>query len=375
MTKPISTTKRNSSMRRLIAGLGLAAMLLSPAFAQNPQQPGQGGQNRQQARAATPAKTLDAVRARGHLLCGVNGTLAGFSAPDPAGRMGGLDADFCRAVAAAVFGDAEKVRFLPQTTVEAGLEALAARRIDVLARNATITLSRDAGRPVTPTAVIFYDGMSFLVPRRLNVTSPRQLRDKTVCWAGAEGAGTAGDNIASFNARHGLNLTIRRFDTQAQVVTAMEAGNCDAFAADGGALASRRVTDFQAPDQWLVLAEVISREPLAPYVHAGDDEWRGLVFWVTQALIGAEYFGITSANLIQNLGNPEQRVRQLLGLVPGFGRPLRLPDDWAARVISSVGNYGEIFERNLGRQSVFGMDRGLNDQWTRGGLIYGFPTR
>ncbi len=366
-------------MRRLIAGLGLAALLLSPAFAQNAPQPtqggGQGGQNRQQARPAAPAKTLDAVRARGHLLCGVNGSLAGFSAPDPAGRMRGLDADFCRAVAAAVFGDAEKVRFLPQATVEAGLDALAARQIDILARNATVTLSRDAGRPVTPSAVIFYDGMAFLVPRNLNVTSPRQLRDKTVCWAGAAGAGTGGDNIAAFNGRHGLNLTIRRFDMPAEVVTAMEAGTCQAFAADGGALASRRITDFRNPDQWLVLAEVISREPLAPFVHAGDDDWRGLVFWVTHVLIGAEYFGVTSANLIENLGNPDQRVRQMLGLAPGFGRPLRLPDDWAARVISSVGNYGEIFERNLGRASVFGMDRGLNDQWTRGGLIYGFPTR
>ncbi|MBX9751264.1 MAG: transporter substrate-binding domain-containing protein [Roseococcus sp.] len=362
-------------MRRLIAGLGLAALLLSPASAQNAQQPAQGGQNRQQARPAAPAKTLDAVRTRGHLLCGVNGGLAGFSAPDTTGRMRGLDADFCRAVAAAALGDAEKVRFLPQATVETGLDALAARQIDVLARNATVTLSRDAGRPVTPSAVIFYDGMGFLVPRSLNVSSPRQLRDRTVCWAGAAGAGTGGDNLTGFNGRHGLNLTIRRFDTPAEVVAAMEAGTCHAFAADGGALASRRVTDFRNPDQWLVLAEVISREPLAPFVHAGDDDWRGLVFWVTHVLIGAEHFGVTSANLIESLGNPDQRVRQMLGLVPGFGRPLRLPDDWAARVIGSVGNYGEIFDRNLGRASVFGMDRGLNDQWTRGGLIYSFPTR
>ena len=362
-------------MRRLIAGLALAALLLSPAFAQSPQPPGQGGQNRQQARPAAPAKTLDAVRARGHLLCGVNGGLAGFSAPDTTGRMRGLDADFCRAVAAAVFGDPEKVRFLPQATVEAGLDALAARQIDILARNATVTLTRDAGRPVTPSAVIFYDGMGFLVPRHLNVSSPRQLRDKTVCWAGAAGPGTGGDNIAAFSGRHQLNLTIRRYDSPAQVVTAMESGECDAFAADGGALASRRVTDFRSPDQWLVLAEVISREPLAPFVRAGDEDWRVLVFWVTHVLIGAEYFDINSANLIENLASPDERVRQMLGLVPGFGRPLRLPDDWGARVISSVGNYGEIFERNLGRQSVFGMDRGLNDQWTRGGLIYSFPTR
>lgn len=358
-------------MRRLIASLGLAALLASPAAAQNTGQP---GQNRPQARPAA-AKTLDAVRARGHLLCGVNGSLAGFSAPDPSGRMRGLDADFCRAVAAAVLGDADKVRFLPQTTVEAGLDALAARQIDILARNATVTLSRDAGRPVTPTAVTFYDGMGFLVPQALNVTSPRQLGGRTVCWAGAAAAGAAGDNLTGFNARHGLNLTIRRYDTPAEVVAAMESGGCEAFAADRGALSTRRVIDFRSPDNWVVLAEVISREPLAPYVRADDEDWRGLVFWVTHTLLGAEYFGVTSANLVESLGNPEIRVRQMLGVVPGFGRPFRLPDDWGARVIGAVGNYGEIFERNLGRQSIIGMDRGLNDQWTRGGLMYGFPTR
>jgi general L-amino acid transport system substrate-binding protein len=362
-------------MRRLFAGLGLAALLTAPVGLAHAQNATQGGQNRQQARPAAPATTLDAVRQRGHLLCGVNGGLAGFSAPDPAGVMRGFDADFCRAVAAAALGDAEKVRFLPQATVEAGLDALAARRIDVLARNATVTLTRDAGRPVVPTAVTFFDGMSFLVGRSLNVTSPRQLRGRTVCWAGAEGPGTAGDNIVGFSTRHGLDFTIRRFDTPAEVISAMEAGTCHAFAADGGALASRRVTDFRAPDQWMVLAEVISREPLAPFVHASDDEWRGLVFWTTHVLLGAEYFGVTSANLAENLGNPDVRVRQMLGVLPGFGRPMRLPDDWAARIIASVGNYGEIFERNLGRASVFGMDRGLNDQWTRGGLMYSFPTR
>jgi general L-amino acid transport system substrate-binding protein len=372
MTTQTTMTLGKRIMRRLIAGFGLAALLILPALAQNAPQ---GGQPRQQARPAAPTKTLDVVRARGHLLCGVNGGLAGFSAPDSAGVMRGLDADFCRAVAAAVFGDAEKVRFLPQTTVEAGLDALAARQIDILARNATVTLTRDAGRPVTPTAVLFFDGMGFLVPRSLNVTSPRQLRGRTVCWAGAVGAGTAGDNIAAFSGRHELNLTIRRFDQPAEVVAAMEAGECHAFAADSGALASRRVTDFRAPDQWLVLAEVISREPLAPYVRAGDEDWRVLVFWVTHVLLGAEYFGVTSANLMENFGNPDLRIRQMLGVVPGFGRPLGLPDDWAARMLGSVGNYGEIFERNLGRQSIIGMDRGLNDQWTRGGLMYSFPTR
>ncbi|UPY37698.1 transporter substrate-binding domain-containing protein [Sediminicoccus sp. KRV36] len=368
-------------MRRLIASLGLAALLITPAVAQPAPQANQaqgaqaqGGQNRQQARAA-PARTLDAVRRRGHLLCGVNGSLVGFSAPDPAGQMRGLDADFCRAVAAAVFGDAEKVRFLPQLTVEGGLDALTARQIDVLARNATVTLSRDGSRPVIPTAVLFYDGMGFLVPRSLNVTSARQLRDKTVCWAGAAGPGTAGDALTAYGERHGLGLTIRRYEQPAQVVAAMEAGECHAFAADSGALVARRVTEFRVPENWLVLADIVSREPLSPFVRADDEDWRALVFWVMHVLTGAEYLGVSSANLIENLGNPDPRIRQMLAVEPGFGRTLRLPDNWAARVISTVGNYGEIFERNLGRQSVIGMDRGLNDQWTRGGLIYSFPTR
>lgn len=359
-------------MRRFMAGLALAALLATPGMAQNTPQ---GAQNRQQARPAAPASVLDAVRARGQLLCGVNGGLAGFSAPDPAGRMRGLDADFCRAVAAAVLGDAEKVRFLPHATVEAGLDALAARQVDILARNATVTFSRDAGRPVIPTAVLFYDGMGFMVPRRLGVSSPRQLGGRTVCWAGAEGAGTAGVNLDAFASRTGTALTIRRFDTPAQAVAATEAGECHAFAADYGALSARRVTDFRTPDDWLVLPEVISREPLAPYVRAGDEDWRLLVFWVGHVLTGAEYLGISSANLIEKLGTTDLRERQFLGLAPGMGRHLRLPDDWAARIISTVGNYGEIFERNLGRQSIIGMDRGLNDQWTRGGLIYSFPMR
>ena len=305
----------------------------------------------------------------------MNGELAGFSVPDPSGTMRGLDADLCRAVAAAIFGDIGKVRFLPQMTVEAGLDALAAARIDLLARNATVTMSRDAGRPVTPTAIYFYDGLGFLVQQALNVTSPRQLGERTICWAGAEGPGTAADNLTALAGRQNLTVTIRRFDTSAQAVAAMEAGECQAFAADAGALATRRVTDFREPGHWIVLAEIISREPLAPYVRANDQHWRDLVFWTQQLLFGAEYFGVTSTNLVSRLGDPDLRVRQFLGVEPGFGRHLRLSDNWGAQVISLVGNYGEIFERNLGRASIVGMERGLNAQWTQGGLIYSLPTR
>jgi general L-amino acid transport system substrate-binding protein len=366
MNTPITSKPARGLIKGLALVLGLAAIATAPAYAQTAPQ----GPTTQRA-----PNTLEAVRARGHLLCGVNGDLAGFSAPDPAGRMRGLEADFCRAIAAAIFGDPEKLRFVNKDTIEAGLDALAARRIDVLARGASATFSRDAGRPVTPTAVLFYDGMGFLVPRGLNVTSPRQMRGKTICWAGSPGAGTAGDNLIGFSGRHGLNLTIRRFDQPAEAVAATQAGSCDAFAGGTGALASRRVTDFDVPEQWLVLPEVISLEPLTPYVRADDENWRGLVFWVTHVLIAAEYLGVTSVNVTENLGNPDARVRQMLGVEPGFGRPLGLPDNWAARLITAVGNYGELFDRSLGHQSILAMDRGLNDQWTRGGLLYSFPTR
>lgn len=360
-------------MRRFFAplgaALGLAALLATPVLAQAPRP-----------QAAAPARqsasTLDQVKARGMLSCGVNGVLPGFSAPDPGGTIRGFDADFCRAIAAAVLGDAGKVRFVNQASAEAGLDALAARQIDLLARNTTATLGRDSGRPVTAGPVIFYDGMGFLVQRAMGISTPRALGGRTVCWAGAEGAqGGAEDNLAGFQRRHSLTWTVRRYDSQPEVVAAMNKGECDAFAADAGALAARRVTDFQEPDRWTVLPEIISSEPLVPWIRANDEAWRDLIFWAAQALIEAEAFGITSQNVAQSLTHSDWRVRRLLGVESDLGRSFNLPNTWAARMIAAVGNYGEIFERNLGRQSIIGMERGLNDQWTRGGLLYAIPTR
>jgi general L-amino acid transport system substrate-binding protein len=237
-------------------------------------------------------------------------------------------------------------------------------------------MSRDSSRPVTAGPILFYDGMSFMVPRSLGISSPRQLGGKTICWAGGEGQqGGAEDNLTGFARRHSLTWTVKRFDTQPQVVAALTSGECDAFAADGAALAARRVTDFQDPSRWVVLPEIISNEPLAPWVRSGDEQWRDLVFWAAQALILAEAFGVTSQNLPQNLTNPDWRVRRLLGTESDLGRSFNLPHTWAARMIGAVGNYGEMFERSLGRQSIIGMDRGVNDLWTRGGLIYGIPMR
>lgn len=344
-------------MRSWLAALGLSVLVVAPGLAW-----AQGG------------GLLDQVRARGELRCGVNGGLPGFSAPDPQGVMRGFDADICRAVAAAALGRADQVRFVPQATPEAGLNALEQGRIDVLARNSTVTLSRDGRRAVTAGPVVFFDGAAFLVPTALGISSPRNLGGRTVCWAGAE-EGATGQAIAEFGLRHSLTWTVRRFDTPPQAVEATRNGTCHAFVADNGALATRRVTDFPDPDNWVVLAELISQEPLAPWVQSGDDRWRDLVFWTVQVLIAGEAAGVSSARLPEFLASTDPYIRRLLGLQAGFGAALDLPDEWAARILTSVGHYGEIFDRNLGAGSVFGLDRGLNDQWTRGGLLYGMPLR
>lgn len=340
-------------MRRWLLALGLCLLAATPAPAQS---------------------LLEQVRARGEVRCGVNGGLPGFSAPDPQGVMRGFDADLCRAVAAAALADAARVSFVRQATPEDGFAQLEEGQIDLLARNTTITFSRASRRTLAPGPVMFFDGAGFLVATSLGVSSPRNLGGRTLCWAGAEG-GATGLAIEDFGRRLGLAWTVRRFATPPEVVAAMRAGDCHAFVADQGALATRRVTDFPDPDNWAVLPEVISQEPLAPWVRAGDDQWRDLVFWTMQLLITAEANEISSARLPELLASPDPRIRRVLGLTQGFGAGLGLPDDWGARVILSVGNYGEIFERNLGEGSVFGMERGLNDQWTRGGLLYGMPLR
>lgn len=361
-------------MRRMLAALAVTALGVAsiPALAQ--EAPRTAGQ---QARPAAPASpTLAQVRQRNQLICGVNGALPGFSAPDPQGVMRGFDADFCRAIAAAVLGDAQRVRFVNMAPPEAGLAALGERRVDLLVRNTTITLTRSAARPVVPGPVIFHDGMGFLVGRALGVTSPRQLGGRTICWSGAADVrGAAADNLAGFAQRHNMQWTLRRFDTPALAVAALQAGQCHAFAADAGALAARRVTEFTTPDDWSVLPEIISGEPLAPWVRAGDEVWRALIFWAANALIQSEYFAVNQQNLAQSLAHPDWRMRRILGVESNLGEPFGLPNTWAARMLQAVGNYGDIFERNLGRGSVIGMDRGLNAQWTQGGLIYGMPLR
>lgn len=342
-------------MRRWLAALGLSVVFAAPAFAQGP-------------------SMLEQVRARGELRCGVNGGLPGFSAPDPQGVMRGFDADLCRAVAAASLGTADRVRFVPQATPEAGFSALGAGDIDMLARNTAVTLTRDARREISAGPVVFFDGAGFLVPKALDISSPRNMGGRTVCWGGDPG-GATGFSLRDFGLRHSMQWTVRRFDTPAEVVAAMREGSCHGFVADQVALSVRRVTDFPDADNWVVLPEIIASEPLAPWVRSGDEQWRDLVFWTMQLLISAEAYELSAARLPEFLASTDPVVRRVLGLEPGFGASLGLSDGWAARVLADVGHYGEIFDRNLGAGSVFGVDRGLNDQWTRGGLIHGLPLR
>ncbi len=323
---------------------------------------------------AQPA--IPEIRQRGELACGVNGDLPGFSDEGLGGRMMGFDADLCRAVAAALLGDATKVRFVPQPTPEAALDARAARRGDGVCRTTTVTLHRDATRPVTPGPVVFFDGMGLMVPVALGISQPAELAGRTVCWAGAADArGTAGDVLESVKERHSVQFTTRRLDTQAAAMTALEAGECHALAADSSALAARRAYEARDANAWTILPNIFSHEPLAPWVRANDEPFRVLVFWTMQGLFWGEQLDVTSANLPERLANPDWRLRRMLGLEAGIGTPFGLPDTWLARVIQQVGNYGEIFERNLGAGSRIGMERGINALWTAGGLIYPLPLR
>jgi len=328
---------------------------------------------------AAPALSQPAIpeiRERGELTCGVNGDLPGFSDEDAAGRMAGFDADLCRAIAAAVLGDAAKVRFVPQRTPEAALDALAARQVDVVLRNTTVTLTRDVARTVTPGPVVFYDGMGLMVPAALGISQPAELDGRTVCWAGAENArGNAADVLAAVQEGLRVRFTLRRLETQADAVAALERGECQALGADSSALSARRAYEMRTPAAWAILPHILSPEPLVPWTRADDEAFRQVVFWTMQGLFWAEQLGVTSANLPERLSNPDWRLRRMLGLEPGFGQPFGLPDEWLARVIQQVGSYAEIFDRNLGAGSRIGMDRGINALWTAGGLIYPLPLR
>jgi general L-amino acid transport system substrate-binding protein len=320
---------------------------------------------------ALAGPTLDAVRARGSLVCGVNTGVAGFSAPDSKGEFQGLDADLCRAIAAATLGDSAKVRFVP-TTYQTRFVALQSGEIDVLARNVTQTLMRDTSLGFNMAGVNFYDGQGFMVRKAASITTARQLDGATVCVLPGS---TSELNLGDWARREKLSVQPVVLGSMDEMTTAYQAGRCDAMTSDASQLAALRVSALRAPEDHTLLPERISKEPLGPMVRHGDEEWRDIIFWSFTAMIEAEEQGITRASAAEMRASQDPNIQRLLGVTPGFGKALGLPEDWAFKIISQVGNYGESFDRNLGAGSSIKLERGLNNLWTRGGLMYALPLR
>ena len=324
--------------------------------------------------ALAQSDTLTAVKARGEMNCGVSGTLAGFAAPDAQGVMRGFDADFCRAVAAAVLGDAGKVRFVPIETPDAGFQALGSRGVDLLSRNTTFTYFREVSQPVAFAGITFFDGQGLLVGAESGIASARHLDGKRVCVTGI--AGTTGREVVEGEAtRLGIQITVVEAGGGTALLEALRDGRCDAASTDASQLAIRRVTEMADPARWTLLRDVLSREPLGLLVREDDEAWRQIVFWVLQAMLEADEYGLGSGNLLEQLQANDPVLRRLVGVEEGFGRGLGLDGSWSQRVLSQVGSYGEVFDRNLGTGSRFALDRGPNDNWQRGGLMFPLPLR
>jgi len=317
------------------------------------------------------AGTLDDVKARGKLNCGVTTGLVGFAAPDANGEWKGFDVAVCRAVAAAVLGDATAVEFVP-TTGKTRFTALASGEIDMLARNTTWTFSRDVDLKFTFVGVNYYDGQGFMVPKALGVSSAKDLDGATVCIQ----TGTTTElNLADFFRSNNISYEPVPIETNAEAQQQYLSEACDVYTTDASGLASTRAT-FEAPDDHMLLPEIISKEPLGPLVRHGDNEWGDVVRWTLNALITAEELGVTSANMAEmgaGTNNPE--INRLLGTEGTLGEMLGLNADWAMQALSVAGNYGEIFEQNIGESTPIGLARGLNAQGTDGGLLYSPPFR
>ena len=326
--------------------------------------------------AATPAlagKDLDTIRSRGSLVCGVNTGLAGFSAADSQGKWTGLDVDYCRALAAAILGDANKVRFSP-LTAQQRFTALQSGEIDVLSRNTTWTLTRDASLGMHFVGVTFYDGQGFMVPKSLNVKSAKQLKGATVC---VQSGTTTELNLTDYSRANNLQMKPVVFEKQEASTGAYFSGRCQVFTTDASGLASIRSKEAKNPADHVILPELISKEPLGPSIRRGDDDFFAIAKWTLNALLEAEEYGITQANVDQmkkDSKNPS--VMRLLGAgTEDMGKPLGLDKEWAYRAIKAVGNYGEIFERHVGEKTPIGLPRGSNNLWTNGGLMYAPPVR
>lgn len=319
---------------------------------------------------AQAGSTVDKIRARGELVCGVSQGSAGLSLPDSNGRWAGIDADYCRAVSSSVLGDANKVRFVPLSSAQR-FAVLQNGEIDVLARNTTWTSTRDASLNLVFTGVIFYDGQGFMVPKKLGVSSARQLDGATVCVQ----PGTVNEqNLVDYFTAHKMAFKSVVIESLPELEAAFYAGRCDVYLSDASTLAASRASRATNVEDYVILPERITKSPLSPVVRADDHQWFEINRWVLNALIEAEELGLTSQNVEQERKNSKvPSVRRLLGVDPGIGKAFGLDEEWVARTIRQVGNYGEVFERNVGKSTKLGLERGQNALWSQGGLIYSPP--
>jgi general L-amino acid transport system substrate-binding protein len=319
---------------------------------------------------AAQAGTLDTVKQRGELICGSNSGLAGFGVPNDKGEWSGLDVDFCRAVAAAVLGDPTKVKFVPLSAKDR-FTALQAGEVDLLVRNSTWTISRDTSLGLDFVAVNYYDGQGFMIRKSMKVASAMELSGASVC---TQQGTTTELNLADFFRANNMQYQVVSFATADETIKAYDAGRCDAFTTDASGLYAERLR-LTAPDDHIVLPEIISKEPLGPVVRHGDNQWGDIVRWTHYAMLTAEELGVTQANVDDMLKSEKPDVKRLLGTEGEFGKGLGIENDWAVKIIKAVGNYAESFERNVGQASPLKIARGQNAEWSKGGLQYAPPIR
>ncbi|MCL4767873.1 MAG: amino acid ABC transporter substrate-binding protein [Hyphomicrobiaceae bacterium] len=315
------------------------------------------------------AATLDTVKQRGTLICGIHGGRAGFSVIDSQGRWTGIDVDTCRAIAAAVLGDASKTQFT-KTTAQSRFPVLQTGEVDVLTNNVTKTLLRDTSLGFDFGPVTFYDAQGFLVPRSLNAKSVKDLDGATVCVAPGS---TSEKVVADVFRRNDMQYKAVVIDKPQELSQAFFSGRCDVNVQTTSGLASQRAIFAKNPDDFVFLDEIAGKDPMGPVVRHGDDQWTDIVTWVVYAMIEAEETGVSSANVDKMLESDDPGIRRLLGVTPGLGKALGLDEQWAYRVIKQVGNYGEAYERNFGEKSALKLPRGMNNLWTKGGLLYSPP--
>jgi general L-amino acid transport system substrate-binding protein len=316
------------------------------------------------------AQTLKSVKDRGMLNCGSNGTLAGFGLPDAQGAWTGLDVDYCKAIAAAVLGDPKKVKFVPLSAKDR-FTALQSGEVDVLARNTTWTSSRDTSLGLNFVGVNYYDGQGFIVRKALKVNSALELAGASVC---VQQGTTTELNLSDYFRANNMQVKTVTFATANEAVKAYDAGRCDAYTTDASGLYAERLKLANSADH-IVLPEIISKEPLGPAVRHGDDQWFDVAKWVLYAMINAEELNITQKNVDEMVKSTNPDVKRFVGTEGNYGEQLGLPKDWAVQIIKAVGNYGEVFDRNVGANSPLKIERGLNKLWNKGGIQYAPPVR